>query len=173
MDANTMHASQLRGQELYSADNKKIAKIEDVFLDDKTRVPEWLRLDVGTGFLKARKDVLVPVQAVSLQGDRLVVAYTSDKVKGAPNVNIEYISPEEERGLFNYYGIEVPASAAELNPDWGAPPDRHDMVEEVYGNVGAPPDRPGVAETPEQKVVAETGMADATHVRLRRWEETE
>jgi sporulation protein YlmC with PRC-barrel domain len=160
----------LKGQDLYSKDNEKIGEVEDVFLDDKTRVPEWLELHISGGFLRAGKDVLVPVQAVSRQGDKLLVAYSSEKVKAAPTVNLDYISPEEERGLFNYYGIEMPASDAELNPDWGAPPNRQDFVEEVPGNLGpAPSEQPGAPRTPEQKVFAQTGLDDPSQVRLRRY----
>jgi sporulation protein YlmC with PRC-barrel domain len=167
MDLKGMHAAEIRGLDLYSNDGKRIAKVEDVFLDDRTNEPEWLRLGVG---LFGMKDVLVPVQAVTREEDRLVVAYSSEMVKDAPSVNIDYISPEEERGLFNYYGIAAVASDSELNPDWGAPPNRQDMVEEVPGNLGPPPaNQPGAPRTPEQKAFAQTGLDDPSQVRLRRY----
>ena len=71
MDTKGMGLLEIQGVELYAQDNKKIANVEDVFLDDKTGQPEWLRLGVG---LFGMKDVLVPVQAVTRIGDKLIVA---------------------------------------------------------------------------------------------------
>ena len=111
MDSTGMHATDLRGLELYSNDGKKIAEVEDVFLDDHTGGPEWLRLGVG---LLGMKDVLVPLEAVTREGDKLVVSYSSDKIKDAPSIDGDYVSPEEESELYRYYGLAA-VSPSELN----------------------------------------------------------
>ena len=157
----------VRGLDLYSQDDKKIASVEDVFLDDQTGGPEWLRLGVG---LFGRKNVLVPLQAVTREGDRLTVSYTSEKVKDAPSIDGDYVSPEQESELYAYYGL-APVSPSELNESRGSP-DRPTSPRElrmpVHGEAPAG-ERQGGTRIPEEQVFAADGDNDPTQVRLRKW----
>jgi hypothetical protein len=165
----TMHdgMGNLRGLDLYSQDDKKLGTVKDIFLDDQTGEPEWLQLGVG---LFGRKDVLVPLQAVTQEDDRLSVAYTSDEIKDAPSVDGDYISPQEESELYAYYGL-APVSPSELNERRGGP-DRPASPRELrmpaHGEAPAG-ERQGGTRIPEEQVLAANGVNDPTQVRLRKW----
>jgi sporulation protein YlmC with PRC-barrel domain len=167
MEAKRADLEDIRGLDLYSQDDKKIAKVEDVFLDDQTGEPEWLRLGVG---LFGMKDVLVPLQAVSRDGDRLVVSYTSEMVKDAPSVDGDYISPEQESEIYRYYGLTA-VSPSELNEARGAPSmDKEARTPEMPAHGEAPSgERQGGTRIPEEQVLAAKGVNDPTQVRLRKW----
>ena len=167
MDSTGTHATDLRGLELYSNDGKKIAEVEDVFLDDHTGEPEWLRL--GVGFL-GMKDVLVPLEAVTREGDKLTVSYSSDKIKDAPSIDGDYVSPEEESELYRYYGLAA-ASPSELNERGDQVPGTTSAGPAVSDKLGEAPSghREGGTRIPEEQVFAAQGKNDPTQVRLRKW----
>ena len=164
---NRPNLEDVRGLDLYSQDDKKIATVEDVFLDDQTGQPEWLRLGVG---LFGMKDVLVPLEAVTRDGDRLVVSYTSEKVKDAPSIDGDYVSPEEESALYRYYGLSA-ASPSELSETRGSPSEPGLPGTPSLPDRGEAPaaERMGGTMVPEEQVLASKGINDPTQVRLRKW----
>jgi len=82
----------------------KVGKVSQIYLDDETGQPEWLT--VNTGLFKSRSS-FVPLEGARADGDQLVLDYDKDTVKGAPQVEDDadgYLTPEEERQLYQYYG---------------------------------------------------------------------
>ena len=88
----------------YDPSGDKIGEITDVFYDDVTRRPEWVAIKTGFFGLKTS---LVPLQASSTDSQgRLVLNYTKDQIKDAPNFDPDYntFDVAEERKLWKHYG---------------------------------------------------------------------
>ena len=52
-------------------------------------------------------ETFVPVQGAEFNGDRVTLAYDKAQVKDAPNISEDgHLSPEEEKQLYRYYGID-------------------------------------------------------------------
>jgi uncharacterized protein (TIGR02271 family) len=117
-------AEQLRsmqGKSVFDSTGEKIGGIEEIYLDDATREPEWIGLGSG---LFGMKRILVPLEGAQAQADGIRVPFDKDKVKNAPDVKVDEhsISEEAEAQLYSYYGMgfsERP-SPSQL-PDRGAP----------------------------------------------------
>jgi uncharacterized protein (TIGR02271 family) len=107
---------QVHGAEIYSADGEKIGRAGQVYLDDETGRPEWVTVHTG---LFGTNESFIPLTDAQLGDDRVTVPFTKDQVKDAPNVDPEdgHLSQEEERGLYEHYGL----SYSELRSDSGLP----------------------------------------------------
>ncbi len=107
---------QVHGAEIYSADGDKIGRAGQVYLDDETGRPEWVTVHTG---LFGTNESFIPLTDAQLGDDRVTVPFTKDQVKDAPNVDPEdgHLSQEEERGLYEHYGL----SYSELRSDSGLP----------------------------------------------------
>ncbi|MFF6783849.1 DUF2382 domain-containing protein [Streptomyces sp. NPDC012510] len=84
----------------------KIGEAKHVFLDDVTGEPEWVSVKTG---LFGTSESFVPIHDASLVKDHLEVPYPKDKVKDAPNVDVDaggHLSEEEEHRLYEHYGID-------------------------------------------------------------------
>jgi hypothetical protein len=97
-------AGKVIGATAYTADGDRIGRIGQLFLDDATKQPEWIT--VSTGFF-GTKESFVPLAEAKVEGDRVLVPYTKDQVKGAPRVDVEdgHLSENEEIELYRYYGL--------------------------------------------------------------------
>ncbi len=96
---------EMRGKPVFDKTGEKIGSIEDIYIDDQSREPEWVGL--GTGFL-GMKHAIVPVADASVRDDGIEVPYEKDMVKGAPDIaDDEDISSEQESELAKYYGIRL------------------------------------------------------------------
>ncbi|MGI8676463.1 MAG: DUF2382 domain-containing protein [Nocardioidaceae bacterium] len=101
---NQDEARQAIGAQAYGSDGDKIGKVGQVYLDDETNEPAWATVNTG---LFGTSETFVPLSDASLSADGLVVAHTKDMVKDAPNVNDDdgHLTPDQERALYEYYGI--------------------------------------------------------------------
>jgi stress response protein YsnF len=98
--------SQVVGHPVHDSEGKKIGDAKHMYLDDATGDPEWVT--VKTGFF-GNNETFVPTRSARLVEDHLEIPYDKDKVKGAPNVDVDsggHLSVEEERHLYAYYGLE-------------------------------------------------------------------
>ena len=85
----------------YGSDGDKIGKVEQVFLDDTTEEVTFVTVNTG---LFGTKESFVPADGARQDGDRLVLPYTKDVVKDAPNVDADqHLSPAEEEEIYRYY----------------------------------------------------------------------
>ncbi len=93
------------GSTAYDHAGDKIGKVGQLFLDDQTGEPEFVTVNTG---LFGTSQSFVPVAQATLDGDRLTVPFTKEKVKDAPNVEVEngrHLDESEEQRLFEYYGL--------------------------------------------------------------------
>ncbi|MYR43246.1 PRC-barrel domain-containing protein, partial [Streptomyces sp. SID5910] len=90
---------------VYDGDGNKIGDAKHVFFDDMTGRPEWVSVKTG---MFGSNESFVPIRDASLVQDHLEVPYRKDKVKDAPNVDVDaggHLSEAEEHRLYDYYGI--------------------------------------------------------------------
>ena len=100
------------GTDAYGSDGEKIGTVGQVYLDDETDEAAWATVNTG---LFGRSESFVPLANASFTGDRLVVSYPKDTVKGAPNIGDEdgHLTPEQERALYEYYGMRYTDSGTQ------------------------------------------------------------
>ncbi|MGW0551468.1 DUF2382 domain-containing protein [Streptomyces altiplanensis] len=90
---------------VYDAQGKKIGDAKHVFLDDATHQPDWVSVKTG---LFGTSESFVPIHDATMVEDHLEVPYPKDRVKDAPNVDVDaggHLSEAEERRLYEHYGI--------------------------------------------------------------------
>jgi hypothetical protein len=167
MQLSTQDIDEVRGQPLYASDGEKAGDIEDIFLDDQTSRPEWVRIGVG---LFGMSNVLVPLEPLTRYEDGLRAPYPKDQIKDAPRVDDNYVSPEQESELYRYYGL-ASASPSELNERRGQPDDPITQGTPAMPPSGQAPagDVPGVPHYPEEQSLMARGEATPGQVRLRKW----
>ncbi len=101
--------TQWTGHDLYDQDGEKIGTIEDIRMGELVPNLKWLVVKTG---LLGTKRVFVPAGEVQSSGDRLVVSFDKDRVKGTPHVKQELASlPLVEEKLCRYYGLDYVRSA--------------------------------------------------------------
>jgi sporulation protein YlmC with PRC-barrel domain len=96
----------LRGAPVHTSDREKIGTVENVYYDVETNEPRWLA--ISGGFLSTRS-TMVPLHEATYDEDGIVVPFTKDQIKRAPDVTPDAISQHLERQLFEYYGFDPKA----------------------------------------------------------------
>ena len=95
----------LVGRELYGIDGHKIDHITAIFVDQASDEPEWARL--GKGGLLGTKFLFVPLDKITVEGGKAIVAFEKKHVKNAPRAQMEgVISPAEKTDLWRHYGMD-------------------------------------------------------------------
>lgn len=95
---------------VYDADGNKIGDARHVFFDDVTGEPEWVSVSTG---LFGTSESFVPIHDAAVVEDHLEVPYDKNRVKDAPNVDIDaggHLSEQEEHRLYEHYGIDWDAA---------------------------------------------------------------
>ena len=91
-----------RGQTAHGSDGK-LGKIEDIYLDEQTREPEWAAISTG---LFGTKVSFAPLAEATHTGDGVTLPYSSEQVKDAPRADADgQLSQEEEAALYRHYGL--------------------------------------------------------------------
>jgi uncharacterized protein (TIGR02271 family) len=150
---------EMHGAPVYDNDGDKIGKVEEIFYDQQTRVPEWI--GIGTGFF-GKKRVLVPVKGAAPYDDGLMVGYSKDHVKDSPDIDEDEISQQREAELAAYYGLGYSKQRSETGLTEGG---RRPTT------TGAK-DRQSVTRAEEEVEVGKRPVEAGT-ARLRKWVETE
>lgn len=101
---NENEIQQLTGHTAYDSNGDKIGSVGHVFLDDETGQPEFASVNTG---LFGMNESFVPLADARVEGDRLVVPFTKDQIKDAPNVDVDsgHLDQSEERRLYEHYGM--------------------------------------------------------------------
>ena len=99
---NRVRLDEMRGATVHDSDGDKIGKVEEIFYDQQTRIPEWI--GIGTRFF-GNKRVVVPVEGAAATADGLFVAYSKQQVKDSPDIDEDEISQQCEADLAAYYGL--------------------------------------------------------------------
>src|ERR687889_1550785 len=97
-------ARSIMGATAYGSDGDKIGKVGQVFLDDQSGRPEFVTVNTG---LFGTNETFIPVSGATFSGHRLELPYTKDKVKDAPNVDVDsgHLDESQEQRLYEYYGM--------------------------------------------------------------------
>lgn len=131
--ADAPNPLQWQGRPMFDRDGDKVGKIDAIYVDDRTGDPAWAL--VNTGMFGSRS-TFVPLREASVEGDDVHVPYEKSQIKDAPSLDAEEeLSPDEERQLYDYYGVDYAAGADHEHEDHD--PDAHDR------GIGDPtPDQP-------------------------------
>jgi uncharacterized protein (TIGR02271 family) len=173
-------ARSIMGATAYGSDGDKIGKVGQVFLDDQSGRPEFVTVNTG---LFGTSETFIPVAGASFSGDRLELPYTKDKVKGAPNVDVNsgHLDEAEEQRLYEYYGMGYDTSGTTY-----ADTDRTagfsgtettttgvgtGVASEGYDTSG--PTTDNAMTRSEEQVRVGTQRREAGRARLRKWIETD
>jgi uncharacterized protein (TIGR02271 family) len=153
--------AEMRGAPVYDSDGDKIGKVEEIYYDYETQIPEWL--GIGTGFFGTKR-ALVPIKGAREQEDGVAVSFTKEQVKDSPDVDEDEISQQTERELAGYYGLGYSEQRSSTGLTEGAPSPR--------GARGKEEDREAVTRHEEELKVGKQPV-EAGRARLRKWVETE
>lgn len=108
MARSTLTADDLYGTTITDEAGQKIGKVEDVYLDDASGAPEWVSVKTG---LFGSNISLLPLSEVDVTEGTLVVPFSKDKVKEAPNHDPgQQLSRDDEEELYRYYGMDLGTS---------------------------------------------------------------
>ncbi len=144
--------------EVYDQNYEKIGKVDDLFLDENDN-PEYI--GVKMGFLGTRS-TLIPMAMVRVNDERhlLQVAADKDKVKDGPTFDDDRdITPEFEKEVYSYYGLQRSSATEERRATYGA----------YHG--GRTAGSASGAPTPAGAADRVGGLAEEDEVRVRRVEE--
>jgi hypothetical protein len=92
------------GKLLVDVNGDKIGKLEDVYVDIETDVPQFAT--VKEGFI-GRHLTFVPLGGIKVGADELQVAVTKEQVQGAPNLEQhgEELSQADESSLYHHFEL--------------------------------------------------------------------
>jgi len=167
--SNIQELTTMRGRPIYTSDGEKLGDFEEIYRDEATGEPEWIRVKSATlGGILGTKHFLVPLAGAEFQdgGDPAIrVPYSKDRVQDAPDVEGEWISEEEERRLYNYYGLQVSERRSESQLPEGEMREQHQHPATPHGE----------ATISRHEEELQVGKRDVEYgrVRLRKWVETE
>jgi uncharacterized protein (TIGR02271 family) len=173
-------AREVIGSTAYGQDGEKIGKVGQLFLDDQTGQPEFVT--INTGFFGSSES-FVPVADATFDGDRLVVPFDKDKVKDAPNVDLDgrHLDESEEQRLYEYYGMSSTATSGYTDTDRTAgyadttrtsDTDR-DFTSGTEGHDTSGPTTDDAMTRSEEQVRVGTTSQEAGRARLRKYVTTE
>jgi hypothetical protein len=103
--------SEWHGKMLIDRDGESIGKLEDVYFDIETDLPQFATIKEG-GLLTKRHLTFVPLLEVTIGPDNLQVAVSKAQVKDAPTLDLEgdELSGKEESALYHYYELNYTPS---------------------------------------------------------------
>jgi uncharacterized protein (TIGR02271 family) len=160
------------GATAYDSAGDKIGKVGQLFLDDETGRPEFVTVNTG---LFGTNETFIPVGEATLESDRLVLPFTKDKVKDAPNVNAEngHLDKPEERRLYEYYGMSYDKDEVGgfADTDRGIAAGGTDFRGEGHDTSG--PNTDDAMTRSEERVDVGTMEREAGRARLRKYVTTE
>ena len=94
--------SEWHGKMLIDSDGEKIGKLQDVYVDVETDVPQFAT--VKEGFI-GRHLTFVPLGSVQIRPDDLQVQVTKERVRSAPDIEMhgEELSQADESSLYHHF----------------------------------------------------------------------
>jgi uncharacterized protein (TIGR02271 family) len=169
------------GHTAYDSNGDKIGSVGHVYLDDETGQPEFASVNTG---LFGMKETFVPIANASVDGDRLVVPFTKDQVKDAPNVDVDsgHLDQSEERRLYEHYGMTYTERTSDSGlPAGGVGTDTYtdtdtrttDTSDGIVGHDTSGPTTDDAMTRSEERLDVGTTREEAGRVRLRKYVTTE
>jgi uncharacterized protein (TIGR02271 family) len=162
---NTSGQNDLRGwigHDLVDDDGDRIGRIDDVYVDEDTGVPEWVAVHTG---LFGTRISFVPLSGLSSDGDVLVSPWDKSTIKDSPNAEADgQLSQEEEARLYDHYGMGY----SEQRSDSGLPEGGRTRTDK--GRKGTGDD---AMTRSEEEMQVSTRRHETGRARIRKWVETE
>jgi len=119
------------GKTAVDAEGKKIGSVGQVYLDDQTGQPDWIT--VNTGLFGTREN-FAPLEGSSFNGDDLVLPFTKDVVKDAPDVaDSSHLDVDEQDRLYSYYQQYLSAGRMGTGVDSNASYGRDVVTDDAIG----------------------------------------
>jgi uncharacterized protein (TIGR02271 family) len=145
----------------YSVDDKKIGSVKEVYVDDRTEVPEFAT--VKTGMLSGES--FVPLAGADFDNGKLKLSFDKDKIEHAPSVSHGdgHLDEVQERRVYDHYGL--PYSEAESTSGLPTP--------EGVGHDTSGPNTDTAMTRSEEHVDVGKKEKTAGKARLRKYVETE
>ncbi|HWG55205.1 MAG TPA: PRC and DUF2382 domain-containing protein [Gaiellaceae bacterium] len=147
--------SGLRGSPAFDAQGEPVGVVEDIFVDQQTSRPEWIRLGGGAS-------ALVPVQGAQQRDEGIMLAFPRQQIEAGPSIGGDELSMDDEAELAAYYGLDYTTAPSETGLPDGAP--QTDQAPQPEGM--------SVTRSEEELAVGKQSVQTG-HVRLRKWVETE
>jgi uncharacterized protein YrrD len=111
-DETPYNVADWHGKDLVAPDGEKIGKLEDVYVDVETDVPQFASIKEG---VVGRHLTFVPLGGLTVGPDELRVLVTKDQVRSAPNIELhgEELSQADESALYHHYQLNYTPPAIE------------------------------------------------------------
>ena len=174
MPVQTDEAIKWRGQEVVDSDGSKIGKIEEIYLDAETEMPEWLAVKTGKF---GGKVGFIPLAEASDQGGTIRVPYSSEQVKDAPHAEADgALSQDEEAALYKHYGLEYGESRSDSGLATGRRDEQTGAQERDIGTVGrdvSGPETDDAMTRSEEELRVGTSQRETGRARLKKYIVTE
>ena len=95
----------------FDPDGEEVGVIDDIYVDEATRQPEWLAIKTGRG---GKGVSFVPLAGSGPRGDDVAIAHRKGLVDGAPGADPDgTLTFDEEARLYAHYGLEYSTSRSE------------------------------------------------------------
>src|SRR4051794_25863892 len=161
---NESEARGLVGATAYDESGSKLGKVGQVFLDDQSGRPEFITVNTG---LFGTSESFVPVADARVEGDSVTVPFSKDKVKDAPNVDVDagHLDESEEQRLYAYYAMTPGAGYGGGSPD--------DLGTQTQGHDTSGPTTDQAMTRSEESLRVGTTTEEAGRARLRKYVTTE
>lgn len=154
------------GGNVIGSDGSKIGSIGQIYADDETNEPTWVTVKTG---LFGSNESFAPLASATQDGNDLVVPYTKDKVKDAPNVAPDgHLTPQEEDELYSYY--ELSTGTARAGKDYDA---NTDAGRGTVGHDTSGPTTDDAMTRSEEQLNVGTRTEETGRARLRKYVVTE
>jgi hypothetical protein len=117
------------GKDVYDESGERIGAAAEVYLDDVTGEPEWLKVRTD---LPGSKQAVVPLWDADLIEESVYVQVSKAQVRDAPRIDAQgHLSPEEEQELNRYYFGAPGGSTATLVARRTDTGDRSSLADEL------------------------------------------
>lgn len=135
-------AQELYGLEITMLDGSKLGRVDAVYIDDDTGIPNWASVKVGV----RRHRSLVPLATASQVGTELRVPYGKARIKNAPATDPgAHINRRLEARLREYYGLTAGVGEARAAAGAGERPGEDGVpAQGAVPSAGAVPAQGGV-----------------------------
>ena len=150
---------QAEGMQVTDTSGQKIGKVETIYLDNETDLPEFALVNTG---LFGTKSSFVPLADAEVREDTIRVPHSKDEVKDAPQIEAdEEISEAEESEIYRHYGMSHGQTATGTGE------------EGTVGHDTSGPETDDAMTRSEEELRVGKTQREAGRARLRKFIETE
>jgi sporulation protein YlmC with PRC-barrel domain len=105
-----------QGMTVVDRSGERIGKLDEIFLDSETDLPEWG--SVSGGLLGRRRSLLPLSEAEAADEDELRVPFDKEHVLAAPQAEPDVeLSRDEEQALYRHYGLDYSTGGRDASDD--------------------------------------------------------